>query len=256
MYLMYVDESGDTGLSAASPTPYFVLSGLVVHESRWRDFLDQLIIFRKTMRSIYGLPVRAEIHATEFVNSRVRAVGGSYLKRQHRLAILRHTLDELAKINYISITNVLVNKAGKAAPYDVFENAWGTLFQRFENTLIHGNFPGGFKDDYGMVITDATAGKKLARLVRRMAVYNYIPSRFGGAARNIPIKRVIEDPYGKDSAETLPIQMCDVAAYFLYQRVRPNAYVRRQRAQRYFDRLLPVLNKHATTANSYGVVRL
>ena len=26
---------------------------------------------------------------------------------------------------------------------------------------------------------------------------------------------MIEDPYGKDSAETLPIQACDVAAYFL-----------------------------------------
>jgi hypothetical protein len=256
MYLMYVDESGDTGLNPASPTPFFVLSGLVVHESRWRDFVDHLIGFRRTLRAVYGLPIRTEIHAAEFINGRVAAVGGSYVKRHDRLAILRNTLDELAKISYISITSVLVNKAGKAPPYDLFENAWQTLFQRFENTLMPGNFPGGFKNDYGMVITDATAGKKLARMVRRMAVYNYIPSRFGTAARNIPIKRIIEDPYGKDSAVTLPIQACDVAAYFLYQRVKPNAYVQRQRAQRYFDRLLPVLNKHATRANTFGVVRL
>ena len=33
MYLMYVDESGDSGL-VNSPTRYFVLTGMVVHELR------------------------------------------------------------------------------------------------------------------------------------------------------------------------------------------------------------------------------
>jgi hypothetical protein len=28
MYIMYVDESGDSGLSAGSPTTHFALSGL------------------------------------------------------------------------------------------------------------------------------------------------------------------------------------------------------------------------------------
>ena len=51
----------------------------------------------------------------------MRAVGGSFLKRQDRLAILRNTLDELAKINYISITNVIVDKAHKTTPSDVFD---------------------------------------------------------------------------------------------------------------------------------------
>ena len=95
-------------------------------------------------------------------------------------------------------------------------------------------------------------------MVRRMAVYNPIPHdpRFGGGARNIPIVRIIEDPYGKDSAETLPIQMCDVVAYFLYQRSSPNGYIRRQRAQRYFDRLAPVLNKRASRFDPLGIVGL
>jgi hypothetical protein len=65
---------------------------------------------------------------------------------------------------------------------------------------------------------------------------------------------VIEDPYGKNSAETLPIQMCDVSAYFLLQRFRPNAYIRRQRAQQYFDRLQPVLNRHASRYDPLGIV--
>ena len=154
------------------------------------------------MRSVYALPVRAEIHAAEFINGRVRAIGGSLIARQDKLAILRNALDEMAKTNVISITNVIVdntNKTGRTPAYDVFNAAWSILFQRFENTMVHGNFPGKFKDDYGMVITDATAGKKLLRMVRRMAVYNPVPNdpRFGGF-RNIPIVRIIEDPYGKD----------------------------------------------------------
>ena len=125
----------------------------------------------------------------------------------------------------------------------------------FENTLINGNFPGAFRDDHGIVITDATAGHKLTRLMRKMAVHNYIPHdpRYGPGARNIPIVRVIEDPHGKDSAQTLPVQMCDVAAYFLHQRFKPNAYVRRQRATHYFDRLAPVLNKHARRYDPLGL---
>lgn len=249
---MYVDESGDTGL-VNSPTKYFVLSGIVVHESEWRNFLQRIIALRKTLRSVYGLPIRSEIHASEFINGRV-----GELKRHQRLAILRNTLDELAKIDRISITNVVVDKTNKPQEYDVFNSAWGTLFQRFENTLLHGNFPGGYHRGHGLVITDATAGHKLARLVRRMAVYNPIPSdpTRGTGSRNIPITRVIEDPFGKDSKDTLPVQMADVVAYFLAQRIAPNSFIRRQRAAHYFDRLKPVLNLHASRFDPLGIVRL
>jgi hypothetical protein len=257
MYIMYVDESGDTGLSS-SPTSYFALSGIVVHERRWREFLNLLIAFRKVLRSVYGLPLRTEIHASEFIGSPILTVGGQAIRRHARLAILRNTLDELAKIGFVSVTNVIVSKAGKPAGYDVFDAAWGTLFQRFENTMIHGNLPGGFRDDHGIVITDATAGTKLLRMVRRMAVYNYIPNNFqySGGSRNIPIVRIIEDPHGTDSSESLPVQICDVSSYFLHQKFKPNSYVRKQLAHNYFDKLEPVLNKWARSTDRLGIVVL
>ncbi len=249
---MYVDESGDTGLTR-SPTTYFALSGLVIHESRWRGFINQLIAFKRTMRSVYGLPVRAEIHASEYISSGVHG-----LARHQRLSILRNFLDEIAKCNDISITNVIVDKRGKQHNYDVFENAWQILFQRFENTLRWGNFPGGHRKDHGMVITDATNGKKLTKLMRKMAVHNYIPNNqnYGQGSRNIPISRIIEDPHGKDSSNTLPIQVCDSVAYFLMQKYNPNKFIKRKRAQNYFDRLRPVLNTHASRTNGFGIVVL
>ena len=221
--------------------------------SRWRDFVNSLIALRRTLKSVYGLPLRAEIHAFDFISRRVFD-----LDRHVRLAILRNVLDEISKFDFVSITNVIVNKVGKPPDYDVFNSAWGTLFQRFENTLTNGNFPGGHRHDHGIVITDATAGRNLQRLVRKMAVFNYVPHdvRYGPGARNIPIRRVIEDPHGKNSAETLPIQACDVVAYFLHQRYAPNGYIRRKRAQRYFERLAPVLNARASRFNPQGIVEL
>jgi hypothetical protein len=250
MYLMYVDESGDTGL-VNSPSPFFCLSGIVVHERRWRDFVNQLAAFRRTLKSVYGLPVRAELHASEYIRQPVYG-----LTKFERLSILRNTLDELAKMPDILVTNVVVDKSTKTAGYDVFQNAWGTLFQRFENTLLHGNYPGAFKDDYGIVLTDATAGEKLSRMVRRMSVYNPIPSSFGNQSRNMPIKKIIEDPHGKDSKSSLPVQAADICAYFLHQRFKPNSYIKRKSAHRYFDRLLPILNTKASRFDPLGIVKL
>lgn len=252
MYLMYVDESGDTGRKAGS-TRYFCLSGLVVHEANWRDLINRLLAHKRVLRQNYGLPVRAELHASEYMNSQVFG-----LQKHDRLAILRNTLDEVAKIPFVSITNIVIDKQGKPAAYDVLQAAWGTLFQRFENTLGYGNFPGGFKKDFGMVITDAVAGKSLMRLMRRMAVFNPIPNNsfHGPGTRNIPIVKIIEDPSGRDSEDSLPIQICDVAAYFLKQSIDPSVYMQKKSAQNYFSRLAPVLNTYASRTNKLGIVQL
>jgi hypothetical protein len=251
MYLMYVDESGDTGL-VGSPTTHFALSGMVVHESQWRALAKQLVTFRKRMRATYGLPLRTEIHASEFIKRPPVAD----MARHVRLAILRNFLDELASVPSISITNVIINKVGKPAGYNVFDSAWQTLFQRFENTLKAGNFPGAYRNSFGMVLTDATNGKALQTMVRRMSVHNYIPSMFGWGTRNVPVLRIIEDPHQKNSADSYFIQAVDTAAYFLFQRYSSNAFIRRASAQRYFDRLAPVLNKKASVSNPLGIVVL
>ena len=73
MFMIYVDESGDPGL-VNSPTDYYALSGLVVHELRWSVYLDQLINFRKRMQATFGLRVREEIHASAMITRPGRVV--------------------------------------------------------------------------------------------------------------------------------------------------------------------------------------
>lgn len=247
---MYVDESGDAGL-INSPTDYFILSAVVVHELEWKRLIDVFVAFKKTLNAAYGFPVRSEIHASEFIK---RPVHG--LARHVRLAILRNTLDEIAKFVDVSITNIVIDKRNKPAGYDVFDMAWKALFQRFENTLKFGNFPGKHRRDMGIIFTDATAGKKLTQMVRKMRVYNPVPNSGGVGYRQLPFMKIIEDPTERDSKESLLVQVADVCAYFLMQRYKPNAYIRKQNAKYYFDRLLPVLNTHASKASPLGIVEL
>jgi len=94
-----------------------------------------------------------------------------------------------------------------------------------------------------------------------MAVYNPVPHMvsiygMGSGYRNLPIRKIIEDPNSRDSKYSYLIQACDVVAYFLFERSVPNKYIRRMGAQHYFDRLLPVLNTRASKTSPLGIVVL
>src|SRR6266511_5071059 len=117
MYLMYVDESGDTGLQN-SPSNLFVLTGLVIHELRWLEYKDRLVEFRRRIRDSYGLKLREEIHASAMINKPGDLVR---IRRDQRLAILKSLVRELADMTDFNVINVVVRKQGKAANYKVFE---------------------------------------------------------------------------------------------------------------------------------------
>ncbi len=239
-----------------SPTRYFVLSGLVLHESRWLPYMDQLIAFRKRLRNAPGLLLKHEIHAAHFISSPGPA---AYLKRDVRLSILRFFANELSGMTDFRTINVVVDKVGKAPDYDVFDNAWRALIQRFSNTMSYQNFPGSANPrDWGMLLPDQTNTKKLTNLVRRLRRFNPVPNQpqYGGGYRNLPILNLIEDPFFKDSAHSYFTQAADLVAYLLYQELDPNGYIRRKGARHYFNRLRPIFCLHAATGDQRGIVRL
>lgn len=255
MYFMYTDESGDDGL-AGSPASHFALSGLVVHELRWHECLDGLIEFRKRMRRKFGLYMHEEIHAAHMIN---RPGELKRIKRHNRLTILRAFADVLASMSYLSLVNVLVDKSNKDASYDVFSMAWKALIQRFENTIEHRNFPGPVNpDERGMVFPDNTNNKKLRQLFRQMRRYNPVPNQpsFGLGYRNLVIAKIAEDPNFRDSYHSYFVQAADLAAYLLYQKHKPNSYMRGKSGHNYFDRLDPILCKVASSSDAQGIVRL
>lgn len=254
MYLMYVDDSGDPGL-VNSPTRYYILSGLVVHELRWQSYFDQLIDFRRRLRDQFGIRLREEIHSSAFLSH-----PGLLLRipKHERLLILRLAADELASMSDLNIINVVVDKQGKPGDYEVFEMAWKVLIQRFENTIARRNFVGPANpDERGMIFSDHTDDKKLRALLRKMRRYNPIPNHptFGPGFRDLHLRTVVEDPNFRDSQEYYYIQAADLAAFLLYQHLTPNVYMRKKGGANYFARLGPVLCK-AVSRDQLGLVRL
>lgn len=253
MFLLYADESGDIGRERGSSS-FFALSGLVLHELRWHEFIEDILQFRRHLRKTYGLKLREEIHASHFLN---KPGDLAKIPKSMRLRILRDVIDFQNSFSDLSIINVVVDKAGKRNDYDVFEHAWRALIQRFHNTLSHRNFPGPQNpQDRGLLFVDETDERKLRLLTRKMSAYNPISNRGGLGYRNLPLTTLVEDAVHRNSLHSYLIQLSDVNAYFLYQKLAPNAYVKKKGAKNYIDRLDSVLCKVASSTDPLGIVRL
>ncbi len=255
MYLMYVDESGDTGLDG-SPTDHFVLTGFVVHEADWLDYLERLIAFRRRMGAAFGLPLRVELHASHLLTRPGALVS---IAKNDRLNIIRAFAKEVARLAHARCICVHVDKTTKDPGYDVFERAWMVLIQHFSHSLAFGTLPRGTGiGEKGMVFPDDTDQVKLKRLLGRMRRHDPIPDQvqFGAGYRDLPIDRIIEYPSFRDSAESYFVQVADLIAFLLYQEIAPSAYMRKTGGRSSFGRLGPILMTQASSNDPRGIVRL
>lgn len=106
-------------------------------------------------------------------------------------------------------------------------------------------------------------GKEISytRLVRRMYIYNPIPSQYGQWLdsgqkwKNIPLERIVEDPFFKDSAQSYFIQLVDFAAYALLRRENPLPSKTRYGIDQAFNLLTPILVREATRKDPDGIIR-
>lgn len=256
MYMMYVDESGDSGNNIIA-SRYFILSGLVMHESHWKTQLGSLNTFRNIMKVNFGLKLREEIHAFNMISKPGALVR---IPRNDRLTILRHFMDTIENLPGVSVINVVVDKFGKPTTYDPFEQGWQALIQRFENTVVRGNFPGPHAmSDHAMIFPDDTNRKKLTDMIRRMRYYNPVPNSavmYGAGYRNLKLQVIIEDPHYKDSQHSYFTQAADCVAYMLHQQLAPNKYIRKKTGHGYFNRLNTCLCRVASSSDPMGIVRL
>ena len=254
MYLLYSDESGDPGIKN-SPVRYFIISGLIIHELRWKEVLDSLINFRRFLRETKGLKLREEIHAESFIN---RPGKLKRLKRNDRLDILKKCLDWAANQPDLNVITICVDKLTKKE--NVFDLAWKTFIQRFENTLSRNNFRGPKNpDDRGVIISDNTDGRKLTKLLRKMRRYNPIPNNknlYGSGYRNIPLEKIIEDPVYRDSAHSFFHQIVDVISYAARQMYETNSYMRKKGGANFYKRLRPILITEASRTHELGIVEI
>lgn len=174
-----------------------------------------------------------------------------------RLRILREVIDFQAGLSDVNVINIVCDKAPRPPGFDVFGFTWQALIQRFHNTISQRNFPGPQNpQDLGLLIVDRTEETRLRNLLRRMRRFNPVPSMFGVGTRQIPVATLAEDANPRDSRHSYFVQLSDVNAFFLTQKLNPAGYVKRKGARNYFDRLDPVLCKVASLSDPRGIVRL
>ena len=216
MYLAYADESGDSGY-VNSPTSWFVLACLLVHETDWKETLDQLIEMRKQLRSDFGIPVRAEIKSTNFIYRRGALTG---IGRRDRIQLFRELLriqgDRLAVKSFaIAIAKDRI----KDRSFDPRDFAWTYLLQRLDK-FCENQEP----KERVMVLPDSGHIDLVRRITRKVRRFQRISGHYG-AHLEIPARHIIEDPFDKDSKESYFTQLVDWNAYVAhrYKGIAPTA---------------------------------
>jgi len=114
----------------------------------------------------------------------------------------------------------------------------------------------------GVMIADEGREYEITRALRKMHVFNPIPSRYGtwptgDYTRNITTDRIIEDPVFKRSDRSYFVQLADCVAYALLKReVTPTANVLRYGINGMFEQTLTgVCFKPASKSDPLGIVR-
>lgn len=208
MFLFYLDASADRCL--------FVLSALRLTSERWRETFDNVKTLRRQLKNDYGLYVKKELHATEFVAGRGKYAArpiGKYLRSQ----VFTRMLQFVADLPDAEVLNVCVTVPG--CPVDPYLRAFERMLNRIQANLEENS-------TQGMLFLDEGKEGMIRKVARQMAVFNWIPSRFGGwesgqYRKNIRASRVIEDPIFKPSQSSYFLQFADAIAFALLKREVP-----------------------------------
>jgi hypothetical protein len=257
MYLMYVDESGDPGRT--SPVRHFVLSALVIAACDWRESFDRHHQMRRYLKDTYGYPVRAELRAAALIDTRR---GGSEVRRlkgrRARMQLYRDVMERIPAVFPTAKTfSVYVDKDGLETSGYARENcltlAWEYLVTRYHNHLMHDR-----DGAPGLVVADHAADATVRALLRKMRVYNPVPSRFHSAPRNLAVRTIIEDPVFRRSEHSYFVQMADMIAHSVYRKLYVKGSLRQYNVHRYYDYLDDIILKSVTRKDplAMGIVRI
>jgi hypothetical protein len=208
MHFAYVDESGDTGRRGSRT---YVLGCILVDADTWPNRFDRVIDFRRHLRSLFGVPVRAEIKANYLLQN-----GGPFrplaLSESARYAIYRQCMRLHPKLGFKTFAIVINKKAHPTRTAD--DIAWEYLLQRLER-FSH------YNEEVVMIVHDEgnpLAVRKIARKSRRAGSAG---SMLGTGVLKRPFSQLLDDPVSRVSAQSYFLQFADLAAYAAFRRHYP-----------------------------------
>ena len=206
MHLIYLDESGNTGVDLGNAhQPVFVLGALLVPEDRWQKLETDLTALADRFFPA-PRPDDFELHATELINPR------GYFRQfavAHRLEFYREVLNLAARHQlrfvYRSIVKKnfarwLTNTFGAGVLINPHVAAFSLVAQVIQEHLK--SLPGTplgilISDDNREVSPDV---EKSIRILRR-------------DNSKLRLGQIIEKGFFIDSRTSLPLQLCDLCVY-------------------------------------------
>lgn len=247
MHILYTDESGDPGVGPHS-SPHFILSGLIVSQHNWDKYLQRLKAFRKSLKNQYNLNQRTEIHANELI--RIKSISEyTRIRKTDRINILKDYCSQIPLIfDDTRIINICIRKADHPTTTNFNVLAWNRLIQRYDTFLKK------VGKDKGIIVSDDTDGASIMNLLRRMRVYNPVPSYFS-SSHQAPTDSIIEDLFQRSSQHSYFIQTVDVISHLLYRKEYPKGSLKKYGLEYQFSKLDPILLKEASKHDPYGIVR-
>ena len=207
MHFIYLDESGDPGLTN-SPTKYYILAGLSVHHADWHRVDERLRTFRQWAKDIDGLDPAHEIHAAEFLGAANMHCG---LRREQRLLIIRRLIGNLSQSPELRFFGWITNKDLA----DPLQRVGRRSMADLEAWLNMGQF----------------------RESRHLFIIHDEMHQQPSAWHHDHYTCIIGRPVAMSSRESRQLQIADLVAYLLKQSLQPNRYLKEQGAQNMVKRL-------------------
>jgi Protein of unknown function (DUF3800) len=200
MHFVYIDDSKDNKLAC--------FSALIVPVESWNDCLNRLLAIRRIMKQSDGVPLRMEMHTTDWLGGKGRLV--RHLNKTDRVRLYNYFLAGITMLPKVRLINA-------AVPQHEDDRAFEWLLNRI-NVNMAGN--------HSKAVIFSDEGKSYDKLFRRMRRHNFIPSKIGqwetgGMSKNLTLDRIVEDIVYRDSARSLFIQAADACAYSVLRSESP-----------------------------------
>jgi hypothetical protein len=212
MYLLYVDESGDTGIKGSD---HLILTGAALFEGKWRWIHSDLA---KLLARFF--PIEAErpreLHASEARKSR-----GEYsrLTQAQREELLRDACGLLTALrsHEVCLFTIVVDKAWwfarnpDSSGGDLYVEMFEDLVSRFDLFLKRQHHEG--RTSKGLVVADPRHGAFCRALRRAVERFRSEGTRWAD------LENVIETVLFLESHESPGVQLADLASYAVWRLV-------------------------------------
>ncbi|GJL97230.1 MAG: hypothetical protein DHS20C06_10470 [Hyphobacterium sp.] len=250
MYLMYVDESGDTGREPGS-SPAFVLAGLIAPSGKWTEIETAMVELRAELGAQFGLKASDELRGSTLMR---KGPGDA----ARRVALIEAALKGISSIKSIRLLLTSVRKKNLPPETDVFRAGWSAQLGAFDAFLARSGGRGRHGGTQGFVVADRTQSMQLDKLVRALRRERPVKEAYGLFRRktrihNRPLQHVIELPQLQDSKRNLLIQAADLCAYAVFQSEKPAMAVKANKGQERFLKALEPAIIRTPEGDSRGI---